>query len=69
MQGHYRQPTFTISETTLTGTDADDLRYWVRHGEILASNPTGMQFLIPREEVLKLMPTKTDDSAAQMEAP
>jgi excisionase family DNA binding protein len=60
------QPTFTIAETAaLTGQDVDEISYWVRHGEIPSSNPTGMQRLIPREEVLKLMPCKTDDSATQ----
>ena len=48
------QPTFTIAETAaLTGQDVDEISYWVRHGEIPSSNPTGMQRRIPREEVLK----------------
>ena len=54
--------TFTICETAeLTGQDVDEIRYSVLHGEISASNPTGMQWLIPRDEVLKLMPSKIDD--------
>lgn len=59
------QTTFTISETAaLTGHDEDEIRYWVRRGEIPSISPTGMQRLIPREEVLKLMPS----SAAQESA-
>jgi len=54
--------TFTICETAeLTGEEVDEIRYSVLHGEILASNPTGMEWLIPRDEVLKLMPSKIDD--------
>lgn len=56
-EGIPAQPTFTISETAaLTGNDEDEIRYWVRHGEIPSISPTGMQRLIPREEVLRLMP-------------
>ncbi len=56
------QPTFTISETAaLTGNDVYIIRDMIRDKEIRATNPTGMQLLIPREEVLKIMAGNTDD--------
>ncbi|MGA2257856.1 MAG: hypothetical protein ABSG53_24600 [Thermoguttaceae bacterium] len=60
------QSTFTISETAaLTGNDVYIIRDMIRDKEIRATNPTGMQLLIPREEVLKIMAGNTDASAAQ----
>ena len=56
------QPTFTVSETAaLTGNDVYIIRDMIRDKEIRATNPTGMQLLIPREEVLKILSGNTDD--------
>ncbi len=64
------QPMFTIPQAAaLTGNDVYAIRDMIVDQEIRAVNPTGMQLLIPRDEVLKIMAGNVDnypdDSASQ----
>ena len=63
------QPMFTIPQAAaLTGNDVYAIRDMIVDQEIRAVNPTGMQLLIPRDQVLKIMAGNVDsypDSASQ----
>ena len=49
------QPMFTIPQAAaLTGNDVYAIRDMIVDQEIRAVNPTGMQLLIPRDQVLKI---------------
>ncbi len=64
------QPMFTIPQAAaLTGNDVYAIRDMIVDQEIRAVNPTGMELLIPRDQVLKIMAGNVDnypdDSASQ----
>ena len=61
---------FTIPQAAaLTGNDVYAIRDMIVDQEIRAVNPTGMELLIPRDQVLKIMAGNVDnypdDSASQ----
>ena len=56
------QPMFTIPQAAaLTGNDVYAIRDMIVDQEIRAVNPTGMEFLIPRDQVLKIMAGNVDN--------
>ena len=56
------QPMFTIPQAAaLTGNDVYAIRDMIVDQEIRAINPTGMELLIPRDQVLKIMAGNVDD--------
>jgi excisionase family DNA binding protein len=56
------QPMFTILQAAaLTGNDVYAIRDMIVDNEIRAVNPTGMEVLIPRDQVLKIMEDNVDE--------